>query len=79
MQLTIVASGEGLLPLFPQYELLEMLDLPEPLMFMMWPLTLFVTVASELVNKVLELSPAMISACATATIAFKLTQSAPSK
>jgi hypothetical protein len=68
----IVASGEGLLPLFAQYELLEMLNLPEPLMFMLWPLTLLTTVAAELVNKVVASTPAMLTTCATATMAYKL-------
>ena len=71
----IVASGEGLLPLFPQYELLEMLNLPEPLMFMLWPLTLFASVAAELGAEVLESARAGLSSCA-AVIAVKVAQSA---
>ena len=74
----IVASGEGVLPLFAQYELLEILSLPEPLMFMLWPLTLLTTVAAELVNKVLELSPAVLSTCATATTSASPTAPSPS-
>jgi hypothetical protein len=68
----IVASGEGVLPLFAQYEILEILNLPEPLMFSLWPLTLLITVAAELANKLVTSAPAILTTCATATMAHKL-------
>ena len=65
----IVPDGEGQLPLFKQYELLEAVQLPEPLMFALWPLTLTMTVVVEVINKVLTLSPAVCTAC-VATLAL---------
>jgi len=50
----LLPDGEGALPMFAHYAALDMLDLPEPLLQALWPLTVTLSVVAELANSLVH-------------------------
>jgi len=68
----LVPDGEGALPLFKQYEIMEVLRAPEPLLFAIWPLTLLITMACEAINALVA-SPSLCGMSFVALLTIRST------